>query len=134
MLYGICHVRPHLSLACFQKSISSRPFFFFFSALFKKDFSKNFLLFFVRIIVLDIVIRGLVEGEVAVVIAIRILVTDSPSLSYLACYVRPSSRNTNLRCQKKHSFVEATDHWYFRLGWILPSFNLVCIAFHILNR
>jgi len=52
-------------------------FFFFFSTFFKENFPQNFFLLFVRIIVLDVVIVRLIKYKIVVVIAIRILISDS---------------------------------------------------------
>ena len=50
---------------------------FFLCALLEEDFPEYFLLLLVRVIVLHVIVMGLVKHKVVVVIAVRVLVSNS---------------------------------------------------------
>lgn len=85
MLDRIRHVRSwSLSIRPFLEALSSSsPLLFLLSAFFEKDFPENFLLLLVGVIILDVVVGRLVEGEVAVVVTVWVLIPDATSLGYL---------------------------------------------------
>lgn len=88
---------------------------------FKENFAQHFLFLLVRIIILDIVIAGCIKHRIVIVITIRVSVSHllinrlSLLLILRACHWYAININLarlilNLRCQQKHSFVEATYH------------------------
>jgi hypothetical protein len=89
------------------------PFFFLFDAFLEKYLPEDLLFFLIRIVVLDIVVRGLVEDEVAVMVTIRIFVPD-PSVLLLVLPTRAmAALLAHLRSQEQDSLVKATNHRYF---------------------
>lgn len=57
-------------------------FLFFFGTFFEEHLPEYFFLLLVGVIILDIIVRWLVEREVVVVVAVRVLVPDSSGLSH----------------------------------------------------
>ena len=59
-----------------------KSFFLFFSTLFEKYFSKDIFFLLVRVVVFHIVVMWLVEDTIRVVIAVRVLISDSSCLTH----------------------------------------------------
>ena len=121
-------------------------FFFFFSTFFKEDFSKYILFFLVRIIILDIVVVRLIEDAVIIMITIRILIPYPSCLRCTQCLWISIWINTYWKtliillawstpililiraCNQQYSFVETTDHRYFRLLLsLLLLLSILCL-------
>ena len=60
-----------------------------FGALFEEDFPENVLFLFMRVIILYIVVMWLIEHTIGVVVAVRILVPYSSSLTHGGVWVDP---------------------------------------------
>ena len=65
------------------------PLLFLFSALFEEYLSKDVLFLLVGIVVLHIIVMRLIENIVSIMIAVRILVANAPSLTNARVRIYP---------------------------------------------
>jgi hypothetical protein len=72
MNYGLIHFGHWVLLIVLL--IIAVSLFFLFDTFLEKHFPEDFFLFLIRIVVLDIVVRRLVEDKIAIMIAVRVLV------------------------------------------------------------
>jgi hypothetical protein len=123
------------------------PFLLFLGTLFEEDLPQHLLLLLVGVIVLHIVVAGLVEHEIVIVVAVRVLVPDPTSLSHAlrtrGCSIASCqcsggasighSRGSDVGGEEQHSLVETTDHWDLeRLLFILLFLLLIIILDKVL--
>ena len=59
-----------------------KSFLLLFSTLFEKYFSENIFFLFMGVIVFHIVVMWLIEDAIGVVVAVRILISDSSGLTH----------------------------------------------------
>ena len=111
MNYGLIHFGRWILLIILL--VIAVSLFFLFDALLEKHFPEHFFLFLIRIVVLDIVVRWLVEDKVTIMVTIRVLVSNPPVLLLVGAAAAMAPLLAYLRSQKQDSLVETTNHWYF---------------------
>ena len=106
-----------------------------FGALLEEDFSENIFFLFVRVIILHIIIMRLIKYAIGVMVAVRILVSDSSSLRHRAVRIDAQAIHATvhrgallilpLACDQQDALVEATDNRYLRLSLLLLLLGLL---------
>lgn len=104
--------------------------FLFFCAFLEEDFPENIFLLLMGIVVLHVVVMRLIKHAIRVVVAIWILVSDSPRLAHRwvwvgtvdttwtsSCHVSARLPVVSLAGYQQYALVEAADHGY--LWWLL---------------
>ena len=104
--------------------------FLFFCAFLEEDFPENIFLLLMGIVVLHVVVMRLIKHAIRVVVAIWILVSDSPRLAHRwvwvgtgdttwasSCHVSTRLPAVSLAGYQKYALVEAADYGY--LWWLL---------------
>lgn len=145
-----CLLACHLTWACIHVPIWSRssltswkstirvhraavvqPLLLLLGALLEEYLPEHILFLLVRVIVLDIVVMRLIEHAVGVVIAIWILVSDSPGLAHRGVWVHATETGCATRSvehltgrsvavvtltgNEQYPLMEAAYHWNLRL-------------------
>jgi hypothetical protein len=99
----------------------------FLGAFLEEYFAEYVLFFLMRVIILHVVIMWLVENAVRIMIAVRVLISYSPSLTHGGVWIYTkiiwSSWHLSwllavaaLACDEEDAFVETADHWDLRLS------------------
>ena len=99
----------------------------FLGAFLKEYFAEYVLFLLMRVIILHVVIMWLVENAVRIMIAVRVLISDSSGLTHggvwiytkivwSSWYLSLLLAVAALACDEEDAFVETADHWNFGLS------------------